>query len=119
MLRSLLLPPRRCSRRPGVLLGGGGIGSWPRRPYLVLPPLAAVVARAYRRASRIAIAIAIVIEARWGPLRALVAGYRFGAATGLGFVPQIRGVSFPSKLLSTTPFVTTLVTVVRGAEGGT
>ncbi len=55
------------------------------------------------------IAVALVIFASWGPVKALAGAYLFGAALALGPALQARGYSINQFALHVIPFVLTLV----------
>jgi len=54
------------------------------------------------------IAVALIIFARWNPLRALLCAYFFGALDMLGFRLQLIGVEIPSYFLKMIPYVVTI-----------
>ncbi|OUM96594.1 MAG: ABC transporter permease [Thermobacillus sp. ZCTH02-B1] len=55
------------------------------------------------------IAVALIIFARWNPLRALLAAYFFGALDALGFRIQLIGSDIPSYFLKMIPYVVTIL----------
>ena len=58
------------------------------------------------------IALALVVFASWLPLRLLIGAYLFGTVTIMGFVLQGFGVGIPSQLLSSLPYVVTVLALV-------
>ncbi|UCE32689.1 MAG: ABC transporter permease [Burkholderiales bacterium] len=58
------------------------------------------------------IALALVVFATWRPLRVLVGAYLFGGVTILQFHAQALGVELPSQLLSSLPYLATIVVLV-------
>ncbi len=58
------------------------------------------------------IALALVVFASWLPLRVLAGAYLFGAVTVLTFHAQALGVAVPSQLLSSLPYIATIVVLV-------
>ncbi|HXH02780.1 MAG TPA: ABC transporter permease [Candidatus Competibacteraceae bacterium] len=58
------------------------------------------------------IALALVVFATWKPLRVLLGAYLFGGVTILQFHVQAFGVELPSQLLSTLPYLATIVVLV-------
>jgi ABC-type uncharacterized transport system permease subunit len=58
------------------------------------------------------IAVALVIFARWNPLRALVCSYFFGGLDALGFRIQLVGSSIPSYFLKMIPYVLTILVLI-------
>jgi ABC-type uncharacterized transport system permease subunit len=58
------------------------------------------------------IALALVVFASWLPIRVLVGAYLFGTVTILGFVLQGFGVGIPSQLLSSLPYLVTVLALV-------
>ncbi|MEO7403191.1 MAG: ABC transporter permease [Burkholderiales bacterium] len=55
------------------------------------------------------IALALTVFATWRPGRVLVGAYLFGGVTMVQFDLQARGVDIPSQILSTLPYVATIV----------
>jgi general nucleoside transport system permease protein len=66
------------------------------------------------------IAIALVIFAFWRPSLCLVGAYLFGAASGIPFTFQARGIlkSIPPELFSSLPYVLTVVVLVLVSSAG-
>ncbi|UJF32702.1 ABC transporter permease [Paenibacillus hexagrammi] len=61
------------------------------------------------------IAVALVIFARWNPLRALICAYFFGGLDALGFRIQLLDHAIPSSLLKMLPYIITIaVLMVEG-----
>jgi simple sugar transport system permease protein len=58
------------------------------------------------------IALALVVFASWLPWRVLVGAYLFGTVTILGFVLQGLGVGIPAQLLSSLPYIVTILALV-------
>ena len=58
------------------------------------------------------IALALVVFASWLPWRAAIGAYLFGTITILGFSLQAIGVGIPSQLLSSLPYVVTILALV-------
>jgi len=58
------------------------------------------------------IAVALIIFARWNPLRALLAAYFFGALDALGFRIQLIGSGIPSYFLKMIPYVVTILVLM-------
>jgi general nucleoside transport system permease protein len=58
------------------------------------------------------IAVALVVFATWIPWRAAVGAYLFGAVTILGFYAQGAGVRIPSQLISSLPYLATILVLV-------
>ena len=58
------------------------------------------------------IALALVVFATWRPARVLVGAYLFGGVTILQLHIQALGLAFPSQLLSTLPYLATIVVLV-------
>ena len=58
------------------------------------------------------IALALVVFASWLPVRVLIGAYLFGAVTILGFVLQGLGVGIPAQLLSSLPYLVTVLALV-------
>jgi simple sugar transport system permease protein len=54
------------------------------------------------------IAVALVIFAKWNPIRALIVAYFFGALDTLGFRIQLIGSHIPSYFLKMLPYVITI-----------
>ena len=68
------------------------------------------------------IALAIVVFASWKPLRALLGAYLFGGVTILQLHAQARGWGIPSQLMSSLPYLATIIVLViisRARKGGT
>ncbi|MGK9254410.1 ABC transporter permease [Paenibacillus humicus] len=58
------------------------------------------------------IAVALIIFARWNPLRALLCAYFFGALDSLGFRIQLEGTAIPSYFLKMIPYVVTILVLM-------
>lgn len=58
------------------------------------------------------IALALVVFASWLPWRLAIGAYLFGTITILGFSLQAIGVGIPSQLLSSLPYVVTILALV-------
>ncbi|OXM87765.1 ABC transporter permease [Paenibacillus rigui] len=58
------------------------------------------------------IAVALVIFARWNPLRALLCAYLFGGLDALGFRIQLLEQSIPSYFLKMIPYVITIAVLM-------
>ena len=58
------------------------------------------------------IALALVVFASWLPSRLVVGAYLFGAVTILQFHAQAAGIAVPSQLLSSLPYLATIVVLV-------
>lgn len=58
------------------------------------------------------IALALVVFATWRPARVLVGAYLFGGVTILQFFAQGAGVAIASQLLSSLPYLATIVVLV-------
>lgn len=58
------------------------------------------------------IAVALIIFARWNPIRALACAYLFGMFEALGFRMQLTDVSIPSYFLKMMPYVTTVLVLM-------
>jgi general nucleoside transport system permease protein len=58
------------------------------------------------------IALALVVFASWLPWRVLIGAYLFGTVTILGFVLQGLGVGIPAQLLSSLPYIVTILALV-------
>lgn len=58
------------------------------------------------------IALALVVFASWMPGRLLIGAYLFGTVTILGFYVQGMGLGIPSQLLSSLPYLATVVALV-------
>ncbi|MED4604538.1 ABC transporter permease [Paenibacillus validus] len=54
------------------------------------------------------IAVALIIFARWNPVRALFAAYLFGGLDALGFRIQLLGTPIPSYFLKMMPYLITI-----------
>jgi ABC-type uncharacterized transport system permease subunit len=58
------------------------------------------------------IAVALVIFAKWNPIRALVVAYFFGALDTLGFRIQLIGSHIPSYFLKMLPYLLTILVLM-------
>jgi simple sugar transport system permease protein len=58
------------------------------------------------------IALALVVFATWKPLRLLLGAYIFGGVTIVQLNIQGAGIAFPSQLLSTLPYLATILVLV-------
>lgn len=58
------------------------------------------------------IALALVVFASWLPWRVAIGAYLFGTVTILGFSVQGLGIGIPSQLLSSLPYIVTIVALV-------
>lgn len=58
------------------------------------------------------IALALVVFSSWLPWRIVAGAYLFGTITVLGFALQAHGIGIPSQLLSTLPYVVTILVLV-------
>ncbi|WP_311764864.1 ABC transporter permease [Paenibacillus agricola] len=58
------------------------------------------------------IAIALIIFARWNPVRALFAAYLFGGLDALGFRIQLTGTEIPSYFLKMIPYMITIIVLM-------
>lgn len=58
------------------------------------------------------IAVALIIFARWNPVRALVCAYFFGALDTLGFRVQLIGSHIPSYFLKMIPYIMTILVLM-------
>lgn len=58
------------------------------------------------------IALALVVFASWRPLRIVAGAYLFGAVTIAQFHVQAQGIAIPSQLLSSLPYIATIVVLV-------
>jgi ABC-type uncharacterized transport system permease subunit len=58
------------------------------------------------------IALALVVFATWRPARVMIGAYLFGGVTIAQFFAQGAGVSIPSQLLSSLPYLATIVVLV-------
>ena len=58
------------------------------------------------------IALALVVFSSWLPLRIVVGAYLFGTVSILGFHVQGAGIGIPSQLLSSLPYLATIVALV-------
>jgi len=65
------------------------------------------------------IAVALVIFARWSPLRCVGAAALFGAAGAVGPALQSVGISWGYNLFNTVPYVLTLLILVASCRPGT
>jgi simple sugar transport system permease protein len=64
------------------------------------------------------IAVALVIFARWSPLRCVGAAFLFGAAGAIGPALQSIGVGWGYHLFNTVPYVLTLAILVISCKPG-
>ena len=64
------------------------------------------------------IAVALVIFARWSPLRCVGAAFLFGGAGAIGPALQSVGISWGYHLFNTVPYVLTLVILVISCKPG-
>lgn len=58
------------------------------------------------------IAVALIIFARWNPVRALVCAYFFGVLDTLGFRVQLIGSHIPSYFLKMIPYILTILVLM-------
>lgn len=58
------------------------------------------------------IALALVVFSSWLPGRLVIGAYLFGAVTILGFYVQGMGIGVPSQLLSSLPYLVTIIALV-------
>jgi simple sugar transport system permease protein len=58
------------------------------------------------------IALALVVFASWLPARVLIGAYLFGAVTILQFHAQGAGIAIPSQVLSSLPYLATIIVLV-------
>jgi general nucleoside transport system permease protein len=58
------------------------------------------------------IAVALIIFARWNPVRALFCAYFFGALDMLGFRIQLIGSDIPSYFLKMIPYIVTILVLM-------
>ncbi|QJC53435.1 ABC transporter permease [Paenibacillus albicereus] len=58
------------------------------------------------------IAVALIIFARWNPLRAVLCAYFFGALDSIGFRIQLEGSLIPSYFLKMIPYVVTILVLM-------
>lgn len=58
------------------------------------------------------IAVALIIFARWNPLRALFCAYLFGALDSLGFRIQLIGSTIPVYFLKMIPYIVTILVLM-------
>ncbi|WP_394713555.1 ABC transporter permease [uncultured Roseibium sp.] len=58
------------------------------------------------------IALALVVFSSWLPMRVIAGAYLFGAVTVLTFHAQALGAGIPSQLLSSLPYLVTIVVLV-------
>lgn len=58
------------------------------------------------------IALALVVFASWRPVRIVAGAYLFGAVTIAQFHAQAQGIAIPSQLLSSLPYIATIVVLV-------
>ena len=58
------------------------------------------------------IALALVVFATWRPSRVLLGAYLFGGVTILQFHAQALGIAVPAELLSSLPYLATILVLV-------
>ncbi|THF81304.1 ABC transporter permease [Cohnella fermenti] len=58
------------------------------------------------------IAVALIIFARWNPIRALFCAYFFGAMDTIGFKIQLIGSAIPSYFLKMIPYIVTILVLM-------
>lgn len=58
------------------------------------------------------IAVALIIFARWNPIRALICAYFFGLLSTIGFRLQLIGVTIPPYFLKMIPYVVTILVLM-------
>ncbi|SFS62320.1 ABC transporter permease [Paenibacillus sp. BC26] len=58
------------------------------------------------------IAVALIIFARWNPVRALLCAYFFGLLSTIGFRLQLIGVEIPSYFLKMIPYLVTILVLM-------
>lgn len=58
------------------------------------------------------IAVALIIFAKWNPVRALLCAYLFGMFETLGFKMQLLGSGIPPYFLKMLPYVTTIIVLM-------
>jgi ABC-type uncharacterized transport system permease subunit len=58
------------------------------------------------------IAVALIIFARWNPLRAMFCAYFFGAMDTIGFKIQLIGSAIPSYFLKMIPYIVTILVLM-------
>jgi ABC-type uncharacterized transport system permease subunit len=58
------------------------------------------------------IALALVVFASWLPWRLVIGAYLFGTITVMGFSLQAHGIGIPSQLLSSLPYIVTILALV-------
>jgi general nucleoside transport system permease protein len=58
------------------------------------------------------IAVALIIFARWNPVRALVCAYFFGVLDTLGFRAQLIGSHIPSYFLKMITYIVTILVLM-------
>ncbi len=58
------------------------------------------------------IALALVVFATWRPFRVLVGAWLFGGMTILQLQAQAIGIAWPSEVLSSLPYIATIVVLV-------
>jgi ABC-type uncharacterized transport system permease subunit len=58
------------------------------------------------------IALALVVFASWRPWRLLLGGYLFGAVSILQLHAQAYGIGIPSQVMSSLPYVATIVVLI-------
>src|SRR5690349_19955006 len=58
------------------------------------------------------IALALVVFASWRPARVLLGAYHFGGVTIAQFFAQGSGLAVPSQLLSSLPYLATILVLV-------
>lgn len=95
-------------RYAAVLFGGGMAGLGGAYLALVYTPLWVEE----MTAGRGWIALALVVFSTWRPVRVLLGAYLFGGITIMQFHVQGFGVDIPSQLLSTLPYLATILVLV-------
>lgn len=95
-------------RYMAVLFGGAMAGLGGAYLALVYTPLWVEA----MTAGRGWIALALVVFATWRPARVMIGAYLFGGVTIIQFHVQGFGVDIPSQLLSTLPYLATIVVLV-------
>ena len=63
-------------------------------------------------------AVALVIFAKWKPLRCFWASLLFGAAGALGPALQSGGITFGYHLFNAAPYIVTLVVMIASCSPG-
>jgi len=58
------------------------------------------------------IAVALIIFARWSPIRALIGTYLFGLLDSIGFRIQLAGSPIPSYFLKMIPYLVTIIVLM-------